>query len=417
MRPTLRGFFYIRSRTTLPSLLRTSQRVPISHELYRTDNCFVWSLDQKKVIYSFLNRNTNNWLVQWTLDESFFVRFSNSPGELIITNSCAPYTPCFSFKDRNMVSFCLSPSETAQKIAIYFEGDNGSPSNIRIFSFPGGLSTLPRATKSFYKADRVDLLWNHTGSHLIAFIHSDEDKNGKSYYGHESIVFISADGSLDCQLRLDSEGPIHAVEWSPVSNEFIVVYGSKSCTRVNVDMPARAKIFDSNCRPVFDFGSSPRNFVKFNPFGNLICMSGFGNLSGSVEIWDRVKLKKISCFKAPGTTTLEWSPDGRFLLLATLSPRLRVDNGIKIYDFTGGLVSHVEFSELLQVVGHVEAISEGNFCQFSSKLQCLEQGHERKHRCICAALVAQSCSRATEAFRFSSISSKAGQNITPGKAD
>ena len=132
------------------------------------------------------------------------------------------------------------------------------------------------------------------------------------------------------------------MEWNPVSSEFIVIYGN---------MPARIKMFDCNCRPIFDFGSSPKNFVKFNPFGNLICMSGFGNLSGSVDIWDRTKLKKISAFKASGTTTLEWSPDGRFLLLATLSPRLRVDNCIKIYDFTGKLVSQLDFTELLQVGG------------------------------------------------------------------
>ena len=173
------------------------------HKYANEDNCFIWSRGDKKIIYSFLNRNTNNWLVHWTSDESFFVRFSGHPGELVITNICAPSTPCFFFRDKNAVSFSLSPSTSFPKIAIYFGGENeSSPSNIRIFSFPGGLSAAPKAIKSFYRADGVDLLWNHTGSHLIAFIHSNEDRNGKSYYGHESIIFMSADRGLDCQLRL-----------------------------------------------------------------------------------------------------------------------------------------------------------------------------------------------------------------------
>lgn len=114
-------------------------------------------------------------------------------------------------------------------------------------------------------------------------------------------------------------------------------------------MPAKAKLFDSTCRPIFNFGNSPKNFVKFNTFGNLVCMGGFGNLSGSVEVWDRSKLKKVSTFKAPGTTSVEWSPDGRLLLLATLSPRLRVDNGIKISDIYGSFLFQTNFKELLQV--------------------------------------------------------------------
>ena len=35
--------------------------------------------------------------------------------------------------------------------------------------------------------------------------------------------------------------------------------------------------------------------------------------------------------RAENGVTLEWSPDGRHLLTATVAPRLRVDNGFQIY--------------------------------------------------------------------------------------
>ena len=64
---------------------------------------------------------------------------------------------------------------------------------------------------------------------------------------------------FDCFL--DKEGPIHSVCWSPVEDEFCVVYGF---------MPAKAALFNSKCEVVYDFGSGPRNSIYFNPHGNNI---------------------------------------------------------------------------------------------------------------------------------------------------
>lgn len=57
------------------------------------------------------------------------------------------------------------------------------------------------------------------------------------------------------------EGPIHSVAWSPLSNEFCVLYGF---------MPAKATIFNLKCEPVFDMGTGPRNSIYYNPHGNNI---------------------------------------------------------------------------------------------------------------------------------------------------
>ena len=94
-------------------------------------------------------------------------------------------------------------------------------------------------------------------------------------------------------------------------------------------------LFDQRARILHDFGPSPHNFISFNPQGRLIALAGFGNLAGKIEIFDRRTLAKVSTIEAPNTSYCEWSPDGRFLLTATLSPRLRVDNGIKIWHCTG----------------------------------------------------------------------------------
>lgn len=111
-------------------------------------------------------------------------------------------------------------------------------------------------------------------------------------------------------------------------------------------MPAKSTLFDQRVNVVHDFGTLPRNFISFSPHGRLVCVAGFGNLAGTIDIWDRKVLKKVATIDAPNSSHCEWSPDGLFLLTATLSPRLRVDNGIKIWHHSGELM-HVQMIEEL----------------------------------------------------------------------
>lgn len=114
-------------------------------------------------------------------------------------------------------------------------------------------------------------------------------------------------------------------------------------------MPAKTVLFDQRVKTIHDFGTLPRNFVAFNTQGRLLALAGFGNLAGKIDIWDRRTLTKVCEIDAPNTSWCEWSPDGRSLLTATLSPRLRVDNGIKIWHCTGPLLHVHMVEELYQV--------------------------------------------------------------------
>lgn len=67
-------------------------------------------------------------------------------------------------------------------------------------------------------------------------------------------------------------------------------------------------------------------------------MSGFGNLQGSIEVWDMNNRKLIASTEAPDTTLLQWSPNGENFMTATTAPRLRVGNGYKIWHYTGTLL-------------------------------------------------------------------------------
>ncbi|KAK9760361.1 hypothetical protein K7432_015690 [Basidiobolus ranarum] len=236
-----------------------------------------------------------------------------------------------------MADFSISPGKSPA-VAVFIAEKKGAPAIVRMYGITNFNASL--AQKTFFKADKVQFMWNNLGTNLLVLTQTEVDKTGKSYYGETNLYFMSVAGNYDCRVALDKEGPIHDVAWSPNAKEFVVIYGY---------MPAKTTLFDHRANPVHQFGTLPRNFVKFNPHGRIICIAGFGNLAGTIDLWDRKTLKKITTIEASGSSFCDWSPDGRHIMTAILSPRLRVDNGIKIWHHSGVLVHNEEMKELYQV--------------------------------------------------------------------
>ncbi|BGP21307.1 eukaryotic translation initiation factor 2A [Rhodotorula toruloides] len=298
-------------------------------------NLRVWDSVSGQELASFSQKSMDNWALQYTADESKAVR--------CVTNEVHVYNPSnweAGIVDKvrldGVTSVSVSPGQNPN-VALFVAEKKGAPASVKIH----GLSTLAVASgsKTFYKADKIQMKWNKSGTNLLFLTQTDVDKTGKSYYGETNLYLMNSAGQFDCRVTLDKEGGIHDFAWSPNDREFAVTYGY---------MPAKTVIFDQRVKVISDFGLSPRNFISYNPQGRLLCIAGFGNLAGQIDIYDRQTLKKVTTFDAPNTVHCEWSADGRYLMCATLSPRLRVDNGIKIYHFTGGLLHVEQIEELYQ---------------------------------------------------------------------
>jgi translation initiation factor 2A len=131
------------------------------------------------------------------------------------------------------------------------------------------------------------------------------------------------------------------VSWSPNSKEFGVVYGY---------MPAKTTIFNARAVATHSFNLGPRNTILFSPHGRFVLVAGFGNLAGQMDIYDLEKdYTKVATVEASNASVCEWSPDGKHILTATTSPRLRVDNGIRIWHVGGGLMYNEDMTELYHV--------------------------------------------------------------------
>ncbi|XP_041850186.1 eukaryotic translation initiation factor 2A [Melanotaenia boesemani] len=322
-------------------------------------NLQLWDLLSGRLIKALFQKKVDSWCPSWSEDEKICVRSVNNELHFYENNDFNSIAN--KLHVQKVSDFSLSPGGQPSKVAVYVPGSKGAPSFVRLYQYPvfGG-PTAALANKSFFKADRVNMQWNQKASALLVTASTEVDKTGASYYGEQTLHYLSVSGET-ALVQLAKNGPIYDVAWSPSSTEFCVVYGF---------MPAKATVFNLKCDPVFDFGTGPRNAAYYSPQGHILVLAGFGNLRGQMEVWDVKKYKQVSKPEAPDATHFSWCPDGEHIVTATCSPRLRVSNGYKIWHYTGSVLHKADVvagSELWEV--RWQSFPNGSFPEGPVKYQ------------------------------------------------
>ncbi|KZM22631.1 uncharacterized protein EKO05_0009673 [Ascochyta rabiei] len=291
---------------------------------------------ERTVVGEYVQKSQTGWNLQYSPDEKFCARTVTNEVQFFQSEDLR--NPWNKLREEGVTDFALSPGKN-HSVAVFVPERKGMPAAVKVFQVPQFNS--PVSQKTFFKSDKVQLKWNDLGTSVIVLAQTDVDKTNKSYYGETNMYILSANGSFDSRIQLDKEGPIHDVSWSPNSKEFGVVYGY---------MPAKTTIFNARAVAQHSFDLGPRNTISFSPHGRFVYVAGFGNLAGDMDIYDLERnYHKVTTIKAANCTYCEWSPDGRHILTATTSPRLRVDNGIRIYHVTGPLMYNQDLTELYHV--------------------------------------------------------------------
>ncbi|CAI9625790.1 hypothetical protein GT037_000783 [Alternaria burnsii] len=291
----------------------------------------------RAVIGEYVQKNQSGWNLQYTSDEKYCARVVTN--EVQFFQSSDLRNPWNKLRVEGVTDMMLAPGKN-HSVAVFVPERKGMPAAVKVFQVPQ--FTQPVSQKTFFKGDKVQLKWNDLGTSLIVLAQTEVDKSNKSYYGETNMYILSANGTFDSRIQLDKEGPIHDVSWSPNSKEFGVTYGY---------MPAKTTIFNQRAVAQHSFDLGPRNTILFSPHGRFVIVAGFGNLAGDMDIYDLEKnFAKVCHVKTSNSTYCEWSPDGQHILTATTSPRLRVDNGIRIYHVSGGLMYNEDMAELYHVV-------------------------------------------------------------------
>ncbi|GKT55619.1 eukaryotic translation initiation factor subunit [Colletotrichum tofieldiae] len=290
----------------------------------------------------YVQKSQGGWNLQYTADEKFCARQVTNEVQFYESHDLG--TVWNKLRVEGVADFALAPGRS-HSVAVFIPERKGQPAAVKVYNVPQ--FTSPISQKTFFKGDKVQLKWNNLGTSILVLAQTDVDKSNKSYYGETTLYLLSVNGSFDARVSLDKEGPIHDVTWSPNSKEFGVVYGY---------MPAKTTIFNHRAVATHSFPLGPRNTIIFSPTGRFALVAGFGNLAGQIDVYDLEKdFRKLHTIESGNPSVCTWSPDSRYIITATTSPRLRVDNGIKIWHASGPLMYNEDMVELYHVVWRPQA--------------------------------------------------------------
>ncbi|KAI9822380.1 MAG: hypothetical protein M1827_000099 [Pycnora praestabilis] len=325
------------------SYIITWERPSKDDEGNASKNLKVWRVidddtndEERSPLGKFVQKSQTGWNLQYTYDEKYCARVVTNEVQLYQSGDLG--TVWNKLREEGAADFAISPGKN-HSIAVFVPERKGQPAAVKVYNVPHFASAVSQ--KTFFKGDKVQLKWNDLGTSVIVLAQTEVDKTGKSYYGETNLYILSANGGFDSRIQLDKEGPIHDVTWSPNSKEFGVVYGY---------MPAKTTIFNVRAEATYSFALGPRNTISFSPHGRFVLVAGFGNLAGQMDIYDLEKnYRKVTTIEGSNASVCEWSPDGKHILTATISPRLRVDNGVRIWHVSGGLMYNEDLAECYHV--------------------------------------------------------------------
>ncbi|CAF1204168.1 unnamed protein product, partial [Didymodactylos carnosus] len=224
--------------------------------------------------------------------------------------------------------FSMGKSVPPYTISAFVKGKKGIPDCVRLFQYPDLKSTI--ANKSFFNFDHVNMKWNYKGTALLVLCSSDMSEN--SYYGDTMLQHLNKNGD-------------------------------SSNITLSIDMPSKATMFNSKCDISWELSVGAKNAVYYNTDGTYLALCGFGNVSGNIEMWDVKARKQLIHINVPDTTYFQWCYDNYHFITATTAPRLRVNNGFKIWRLTGELIFEHRTSdnqELWQVLWQPGTYNRGN---------------------------------------------------------
>ncbi|RDA85573.1 hypothetical protein CP532_5372 [Ophiocordyceps camponoti-leonardi (nom. inval.)] len=306
-------------------------------KIWRTSEDGVAGSD-KQPLACFVQKQQGGWNLQYTADEKYCARLVTNEVHFFESHDLG--TVWNKLRVEGAANFALAPGSQNHAVAVFVPERKGQPAAVKVYNVP--MFQNPISQKTFFKGDKVQLKWNRRGSSILVLAQTDVDKSGKSYYGETTLYLLTTDGAFDARVSLDKEGPIHDVSWSPNSREFGVVYGYT---------PAKATIFNDRAVVKHSFPLAPRNTITFSPNGRFVLVAGFGNFAGQIDVYDLNKdYRKICTIESGNPSVCEWSADSRYIMTATTSPRLRVDNGVKLWHVGGGIMYNEDMVELYGVL-------------------------------------------------------------------
>ena len=292
----------------------------------------------------------NSWpSMKWTDDEVCCCRVisaSESPDPSVresnilqVLNSKSSKTNNMDIPGVSLVEICPGAGRSYISVFISEDREKGRRPALKVYDFLSESSRGEIICHEFeYGIDTCAMKWSCNGDRLLVQAGSEIDESGSSYYGTSKLYIVNIEKAEMKMVSNETASPVHDFQWNPQGIEFCMVYGQT---------PFSIAVFDKNGVKIHDFGKSRKNTIRYSSvYGRFIALGGFGNLAGELEFFDQSSRRPFRLTRSECTVECEWAPNGRVLMTSSTHPRMRVDNSITFFRYTGEQICKLEFSEL-----------------------------------------------------------------------
>ncbi len=337
-------------------------------------NLKIWSSTSGRFLYGFVMKNIRRaqWPpVKWSHDEK--KAFYLATNEIHVYDGHVFREDDVRYDDKirckGVTTFSLpltsQPSAVGQEgkyiLSTFVPETKGKPARVSLARYPDKLGDAenPKSgpllvSKSFYQAEECNFKWSPKGDSVLVLTTTSVDTSGDSYYGSSNLFLLLSESRssiggdvvsvpLPGSRGSSKAGPVLDVAWMPNASKppaFCVVSGR---------MPAMTSLHNGvTADATFLFGNAHRNTIVWSDHGRFLTLGGFGNLAGGMDFYDKNKLKKIPQYDPISGTNLGangntascavgygWSPSSRYFMVSTTTPRMNVDNGVRLYKYNG----------------------------------------------------------------------------------
>lgn len=316
-----------------------------------TPNMALWHVGSKSKIVEGKLRHLSSsaWpSMKWTVDESCCCRVlslddspalpADTPREpylMQVLNSKTGKADNIDIPGVTVVEVCPFKSGSTLVAVFIPYSDTRREGYLRVYD-AADISKPPVLSYNLgRKIDTCSMKWSSTGRRLLVQAGSEIDDSGQSYYGTSRLYLVNLE---ECNtIPINHSGHVQDFQWNPSGNLFCLISGLT---------PFSAELFDMDGMMVHDFGKSRKNTVKFNPSGRFLALGGFGNLAGELDFIDVPTKTVFTTTRAECTVECDWAPSGRVFMTSSTHPRMRVDNNITLFKYSGEKLARLEFPEL-----------------------------------------------------------------------
>lgn len=158
-------------------------------------NLYIYNTLTGEEVFSIIQKKNSAWEPSWSSDESILALMLGGEAVFYETKNIDGFK-----KSSKKIgggrngSLSLAPNGSNPFVAFYVPGLKGAPSMCKIFKYPDLQAAQPIGCKSFFQADNVEIIWNKRGTGLLLLTSTDVDQSGASYYGKQSLHFMSSKG-------------------------------------------------------------------------------------------------------------------------------------------------------------------------------------------------------------------------------